>query len=95
MQTGLVVVLSLQFILGCIYLFVRQNFYFVFGDLRRLRKSIPKQNTTIYKDIMLGDIILAHIKFYVTKIKIGSLFGFSMLQKFQKRKIGLIPHRVM
>ena len=65
---------------------MRQNFYFVFGDLRRLRKSIPKQNNTIYKDIMLGDIILAHIKFYITKIKIGSLFGFGMLQNLQKKK---------
>ena len=78
-----------------IYIYLYAKIFILFLEIYVYLENLPKQNNTVYKDVMLGDIILAHIKLYITKIKIGSLFGFGMLQNLQKKKIGLIPHRVM
>jgi hypothetical protein len=97
LKCTLVVVVGLQGVLVILFLFVKKNFYFFFGDLRRFKVDLSKKKNSSddnKKNLLTASNRLPRIKLYKRDLILGSVFKFSLLKKTRNtNKLVLIQTR--
>lgn len=97
LKCTVVVILGLQGILVIFFLFVKKNFYFFFGNIRRFKVDVSKKKNISdnKKNFLLSaSHSLPKIKLYKRDLILGSVFKFNLLKKTKNtHKLVLIQTR--